>query len=50
MRALVLLLGVAIAATGITPFDVMGIEIGADRVGELTLSIVVLIGLYFVLE
>jgi hypothetical protein len=50
MRALVLLTGLIIAATGVTPFDLTGIDIGADHVGELTLSIIVLIGLFFAVE
>ena len=50
MRALILLAGLLIASTGVTPFDLAGIDIGADHIGEMTLSIVVLIGMFFVLK
>lgn len=50
MRALIALAAIIIAATGVTPFDLTGIDIGADPIGELTLTIVVLIGLFFVVE
>lgn len=50
MRALVVLAAILIAATGITPFDLSGVDIGADRVGELTLSILVLIAMFFTLK
>lgn len=50
MRPLVVLAAILIASTGVTPFDLSGIDIGADRVGELTLSILVLVGLFFTLK
>ena len=50
MRALLLLLGLVVAATGITPFDLTGLDIGADHAGELTLTIIVIIGMFFAIE
>ena len=50
MRPLVILTAIIIAATRVTPFDLSGIDIGADHVGEMTLSIMILIGLFFTLE
>ncbi|QDU55793.1 hypothetical protein [Aeoliella mucimassa] len=50
MRPLILLLAIIIAATGVTPFDLTGIDIGADHTGEQTLTVMVLIGTYFALK
>ena len=50
MRAILLLAGLIIVSTGVTPFDLTGIDIGADHAGELTLTIIVLIGLFFAAE
>lgn len=50
VRVFILLAGLLVAVTGVTPFDLTGVDIGADHVGELTLTIVVLIGTYFALD
>jgi hypothetical protein len=50
MRPLVVLTAIIIAATRVTPFDLAGIDIGVDHVAEMTLTIVILIGLFFTLE
>ena len=50
MRPLVVLTAIIIAATRVTPFDLAGIDIGVDHVGEMTLTIIILIGLFFTLE
>lgn len=50
MRPLIVIAAILIAATGVTPFDLSGIDIGADNVGELTLSILVLIAMFFVVK
>lgn len=50
MRPLLVLTAIIIASTGITPFDLTGVDIGADRTGEFTLTILVLISLFFALK
>lgn len=50
MRPLLVLTAILIASTGITPFDLTGVEIGADRVGEFTLTMMVLIAMFFALK
>ena len=50
MRPLIVLTAILIAATRVTPFDLAGIDIGVDHVGEMTFTIMVLIGMFFALK
>jgi len=50
LRALVALAGLMVASTGVTPFDMLGFHMGADHVAELTVTMIVLVGMFFVLK
>lgn len=49
-RAIVVVAGLLIAYTGVTPFDLLGFHMGADPVAELTVTLIVLVGMFFVLK
>lgn len=50
MRPLIVVSALIIAGTGITPFELAGVDIGVDHAAQMTLTIMVFLGLFFVLE
>lgn len=50
MRPLIVATALVIAATGITPFDLAGLDIGVDHAAEMTLTIMVFLGLFFAMK
>ncbi|WP_425397869.1 hypothetical protein [Aeoliella sp.] len=50
MRSLIVITALIIAGTGITPFNLAGVDIGVDHAAEMTLTIMMFVALFFVME
>lgn len=50
MRPLIAVSALVIAGTGITPFELAGIDLGVDHAAQMTLTIMVFLGLFYAMK
>ncbi|MCO6047619.1 hypothetical protein NG895_27250 [Aeoliella sp. ICT_H6.2] len=50
MRPFIAITALIIAGTGITPFELAGLDIGVDHAAQMTLTLMIFVALFFTMK